>query len=249
MEIECVFFDAGNTLIHPDPPVGEVYARALRERGIKADAEDVSLQFSQVWTALRCRRQGEGLCYGSTQAEARRWWRKVVMLTFERFGTIHDPDQAFEQLWDHFASPAAWRVFPDVVPALDALKARGVRLGLISNWDARIVPLLEGLGVRELFDVVTASFQVGVEKPDSRIFSDALAKCGVAPQRALHVGDSYNEDVVGARGAGMRALWLRRGEHGQHDSPDVEVINTLAEVPELLHEGRDGRTTWPCPAG
>ena len=234
LNVDCVFFDAGNTLVHPVPPVGEVYARALRERGINADAEDVLLRFRHVCTVLRRQRQGEGLCYGATDADARRWWREVVMLTFERFGTIPDPDQAFEQLWNHFASPTAWEVFPDVVPALKALRERGVRLGIIGNWDVRIVPLLEGLGLWGLFDAVTASFQVGAEKPDSRIFSEALARCQVGPQRALHVGDSYEEDVLGAVGAGMRAVWLRRGAHGLHDCHDATVISTLAEVPELL---------------
>ena len=236
MDVDCVFFDAGSTLVHPVPPVGEVYARTLREQGIDADAEDVLLQFQHVWTALRRRRQGGGLCYGATEADARPWWREVVMLTFERFGKIQDPDRAFEQLWNHFASPVAWKVFPDVAAALAALRARGLRLGIISNWDARIVPLLKGLGLWELFDAVTASFQVGVEKPDSRIFSEALARCRVTPQRALHVGDSYDEDVLGAMRAGMRALWLRRGEDALHNCPDATVIITLAEVPELLRD-------------
>ena len=236
MDVKCVFFDVGNTLIYPLPSVGEAYAHALRKGGIEADAHEVEQHFRRAWTTLRVHHGSEGLCYGSTEAEARRWWRKVVMSTLEHFGTLDDPGLAFEQIWNHFASPEAWRVFPDAVPALEKLKKRGIGVGLISNWDSRLPSLLRGLGIRDAFDVAVVSFQIGVEKPDPRIFRNALSKCCLPPERAVHVGDNYHEDVLGARAAGMRAVLLRRGEGMPNDSRDVEVIDTLAEVPWLVHK-------------
>jgi len=228
--IECVFFDAGNTLIYPRRRVGEAYAGALRARGVEVDADEVELEFARTWRRLRAQRGSCRPPYGATAAEARRWWREVVVQTFERFGPPHDTEGAFEELWAYFASPAAWRLYTDALATIERLKARGLSVGLISNWDARLVPVLRELGVWERLDAAAISFQVGAEKPDERIFAHALAQCRVAPWRALHVGDSYEEDVLGARAAGLHALWLRRDGTSSRGRADAPAIRTLDEV-------------------
>lgn len=238
MHFDCVFFDAGNTLLYPDPPVGEAYARTLGKRGIEADVEEVQLQFSRTWTALRVEQGSGAPPYGSTDAEARDWWRKVVLMTFEHFGAMDDPEGAFEELWGHFASPAAWRLYADALPAIETLKTLGRSVGLISNWDSRLVPVLRALSIWELFDTAVVSFQVGVEKPDPRIFHEALARCGVPPHRAIHVGDNYYEDALGAKAAGLRPLWLQRAQACPPEDPGVEVITTLTDVARLLQEAQ-----------
>lgn len=234
MDIECVFFDAGDTLIYPDPPVGEVYAEALRRRGIPARWSDMEGHFRSVLADMRARRDQDGADYGPGDRQARRWWREVVRLSFEPFGVPDSLDEVFEELWEHFASPEVWRVYADVFPTLGALRGMGLRLGLVSNWDSRLAPLLQELGIRDRLDACTISCEVGVEKPDARIFARALEACGVAPHRAAHVGDSYTDDVMGAVGAEMLGVWLRRDGTAGPATARSRVIASLDELPDLL---------------
>jgi len=230
---ECVFFDAGDTLIHPVPDVGEAYAAALARRGVEADPGEMLSRFQRLLTEQALRKDG-GLHYGTTEAAARTWWRFAVHQCFEGYGRGLDLDEIFEELWSHFARAEAWGVYPDVAPTFEALCGAGVKIGLLSNWDCRLVPLLQGLGLWDVFDVPVVSFQVGAEKPDAAIFQHALALCGAPAERCVHVGDSYEQDVVGARRAGMRAVWLRRGEASSADEGGAEVIRGLDELLALL---------------
>ena len=234
MKVDCVFFDAGNTLIYPEPSVAEAYALAVRKRGVEADTQEVAGLFRHAWVELRRRHSGKGPPYGATEKEARIWWQKVVELTFEQYAGLFDMQAIFEDLWNHFADPGSWRVYPDVFPALQALREGGLRIGLISNWDSRLNALLRGLGVWQFLDCATISYEVGAEKPDRRIFRKAISRCGVLPDRSVLVGDSYEEDVLGARAAGLKAMWLRREGDSRPVPEDVNVITGLNELTRLL---------------
>ncbi len=235
IEVDAVFFDAGSTLIYPDPPVGEVYARALAEAGLEAQGRRVEAQFGRAFERARREARADGPGYGRTEAEAKRWWRRIVRESFAPFGEPAAFDEVFERLWRHFASPRAWRLFDDVLPALDALAARGKGLGVISNWDARLPPLLEGLELGRRLDWTVVSYQVDAEKPEGAIFQAALERCGVPARRVAHVGDSYEEDALGALAAGMRAVWLRRADGGAPPPADeVTIVERLTELPALV---------------
>jgi len=120
-----------------------------------------------------------------------------------------------------------FEAFPDVAPALAAMRERGLSLVVCSNWDCLLPDVLERIGVLELVDAVVASAVVGAAKPDPPIFKAALEAAGCAPGEALHVGDSPDNDVEGARAAGIRALLLDR-------SGGTGDIASLAELPSLL---------------
>lgn len=124
-----------------------------------------------------------------------------------------------------------FRVFPDVQPTLDALRAARVRTVVASNWDASLPEVLASYGLR--FDGVICSGMVGVAKPDRRLFDAALELAGVSAAETLHVGDSYEEDVVGARAAGIEPVLLRRrfpGSEPESQIRDVRVITTLSNL-------------------
>jgi len=234
MRVEAVFFDAGNTILYPDPPVGQVYADALREAGVRVSAVEVAGRFRETFGRLSRERSRAALRCGGPATAGKQWWRRIVWDCFEPYGPLEGFEELFEGLWDYFAGADAWRVYPDVLPTFEALRARGLRLGLISNWDVRLDAILKGLGLDEWLDHVVISHQVGVEKPHPAIFRRALALCGLKPGQALHVGDSYAEDVVGARAIGMRAVWLcRDGEAGNQADVDMPVIRSLDELPRL----------------
>jgi putative hydrolase of the HAD superfamily len=224
--IRCVFFDAAGTIIHAEPSVQAMYARALRGRGVEVDPGRVGERFFSAWDRMREEAHGRPP-YGTTAEGARQWWREVVRRTYEPWEDEVEVDGIFEELWEYFARPEAWRVYGDVRPCLDALDGRGVRLGLISNWDVRLPRVLRGLGLWERFEVRVISFEVGAEKPDGRIFREALRRAHLEPEQALHVGDSREGDLLGARRAGMEALWLRRGGGAGGEEGAIE---TLGEV-------------------
>jgi len=230
MQVDAVFFDAAGTLICAHPSVGEVYAAALQNAGIDAEARLVQHEFEESWRRLRREHSPGGLPYGRTEAEAMEWWRRVVRESFKPFGLPDAFEELFQHLWRHFASAAAWRIYDDVWPAFDALQGRGKAIGLISNWDARLPGLLEQLSLRKRLRWVVVSCQVGAEKPDSRIFRRALGQCGLPPARVVHVGDSYEEDVVGARAVGIQAIWLRRGPVPGEPPEGVVTVRGLNEV-------------------
>jgi putative hydrolase of the HAD superfamily len=119
--------------------------------------------------------------------------------------------------------------YPDAPVALTGLRKRGVALVVVSNWDVSLPAVLRGVGLEGLVDGVVTSAQVGSSKPDRAIFEAALALAGVAPDRAVHVGDSVEHDVRGALAAGVHPVLLRRGGAEPAESPtEVPVISSLA---------------------
>ena len=133
-------------------------------------------------------------------------------------------------------------VFDEVPETLARLRAAGLRLVVASNWDASLETVLAGAGLRDALDGVVVSAAVGFAKPDPRLLQSALLLAGVAPSRALHVGDDFRDDVGAALGAGLVPVLLARDgragevEYGTGEPlfPELLVIRTLAELPALL---------------
>jgi putative hydrolase of the HAD superfamily len=239
---KVVFFDAANTLVHPDPPVGELYARTARKYGVEVSAADVQQHFRRSWEALQPKAAADPGRYAIGEADGRRWWQTVVAETFRPLGIPQPFETFFDELYSLFAEPAVWRVYADVLAVLQGLHARGLTLGVLSNWDTRLGPLLEGLGLMPYFKHVVLSAVVGWEKPHPRIFASALELAGVPAAQVLHVGDNYQQDVVGAQQAGIYAVWLRRRGERQADCP---VIGSLSELLAIV----DGSDHAPSPGG
>jgi putative hydrolase of the HAD superfamily len=150
-----------------------------------------------------------------------------VKLTLEGVGIPGDHEGLFEELHDFYAKREAWCLYPDAIETLRAIRERGYRTGLISNWDERLPELLDSMGLTEEFDPIVVSCLVGYEKPDRRIFEHALELTGVPAERCLMVGDDPVADVEGATAVGMDVV---RIDHGA-DAPDNGVITKL---PQLL---------------
>ncbi len=138
----------------------------------------------------------------------------------------------FPELFERFGEPEAWRIFDDVKPAIDALASRGINLAVISNWDERLLPLLERLGLRKYFETVVVSCEIGFSKPSPVIFEHAARKLGLAPEFILHVGDNVRDDLRGAESAGFQARLIERGQ-----SPaGIGRICSLLELERLAQE-------------
>jgi len=197
--IRAVTFDVGGTLIEPWPSVGYVYAEVAAQHGVSGlNPSALSHRFRDAWAGNGCR------------AESRDDWRSIVRDTFHAWPELADSAAFFESLYDRFTLSKVWHVFEDAVPALEDLKGSGIRLGIVSNWDDRLRPLLQRLQLGQWFEVTVISCEAGCRKPDAAIFHCAAAAFGLNPRQILHVGDSQEHDVLGARGAGFEAVQLRR---------------------------------------
>ncbi|WP_084468259.1 HAD family hydrolase [Actinokineospora inagensis] len=129
----------------------------------------------------------------------------------------------------------AWRLFPDVLPCLDWLRAAGLRLAAVTNASSpHQRARLATLGVDRFFDTVISAGQLGAAKPDPVIFHTACAHLGVPPDHTAHIGDRLDLDAAGARAAGLHGIWLDRTHTGEPDPADIPVIDTLDDLPALL---------------
>jgi putative hydrolase of the HAD superfamily len=125
--------------------------------------------------------------------------------------TEQPPSQTFfPELHQRFSEPGAWRIYEDVLPALKTLGARGFRLGVISNWDDRLRPLLGRLGLANHFQTIVVSCEAGAAKPAPAIFQKAARQLGVEETAVLHVGDSLEMDLQAAQSAGWSAVQIIR---------------------------------------
>ena len=197
--IRAVTFDVGGTLIEPWPSVGQVYAEIAMRFGTTGIApEALNRQFAVAWQARR------------RFDYSRSSWRELVNQTFAGAGAEPPGLACFDAIYQHFATPFPWRLFEDVLPALAALKARGFKLGVVSNWDERLRPLLQELQLDVHFDALVISHETSCAKPAPEIFRRAARALNIPPQSILHIGDSPTEDVAGAKAAGMNAVLLDR---------------------------------------
>ncbi|MDE0016232.1 MAG: HAD-IA family hydrolase [Candidatus Poribacteria bacterium] len=133
-----------------------------------------------------------------------------------------------------FAANSA-TLYDDVVPTLQRFRDEGFKLAIVSNWDTPLDPLTEWLGIAEYFDAIVVSHDARVrsEKPDPHIFNYALAAVSVSAGEAVHVGDTYGADIVGAQGVGIRPILLDRD--GTQARRWKETIQSLSELPKLLN--------------
>jgi putative hydrolase of the HAD superfamily len=206
--IDAVLFDAAGTLILPMESVGATYSRLAADFGVRLSAARLDDAFRRVFAAAPPNVHPDEPSADIPERE-RAWWRARVRETFRAAdGTAHfdEFDRFFTTLFEHYADPRAWRLAPGAHEGLAALAARRLPLGVLSNFDHRLPGLLEGLGVAEAFACVVLPAEARAAKPDPAIFAFALERMGVSPDRALYVGDHAEEDLAGARGAGLSAL-------------------------------------------
>jgi putative hydrolase of the HAD superfamily len=208
MSLRAVLFDAAGTLIHVRNPVGATYARIARAHGVIAAPDALERAFR---TAIRAMPDMVFLDASDAECAAREraWWSELV----NRVVTAAAPEARFDDfvayfdaVFAHYAQPDAWMVADGATTTLAALRAAGLTLGVVSNFDHRLPGLLDGLGVSSFFDVVVRPADARAAKPNARIFHAALTQLGVRPTDALYVGDDDEEDVHGATAAGLHAV-------------------------------------------
>ncbi len=223
---QAVFFDAGNTLFYNYPSVGSIYARTASDYGYHADGEALDRAFKAAWGPWS---SSHAFPVGRTQAQERLWWYGLVKTVMQPGGLFPDFDLFFDDVYHRFTQASVWRLYPEVVKVLTYCRKRGTILGIISNWDSRLLEVCQALDLTGYFDFIIASAQAGVSKPHPHIFQLALQKAGVPAGRALHIGDSLHDDIEGARRVGLDTLWIDRPK-ACHGHALLAKSNTLETV-------------------
>lgn len=233
--MKAVLLDAGMTLLRAEPSLGGVYAMVTRRFGRDVAPEEFERSAEAAFHAQAAEHRGAGEAGLRTSEEDERssWHRharRVMDGVPAMAGVPFEP--WFEDLYRDFGSASVWGPFEDAVPALEALRARGLRLAVVSNWDHRLHRILGDRGLTRWFDAVVVSSEVGWRKPHPEIFRRALGELGIRPGEALHVGDSAGDDVAGASACGIRAALLDR--KGTRSGDGAAVIRDLREIADLL---------------
>jgi putative hydrolase of the HAD superfamily len=233
MAIKAIFFDAAGTLIKPARRVGETYALLARKYGVDASAAEIAERFRL------CFHSAPPLAFPGAPAARiedleRAWWKQLVRRVFEPWDGFQRFDDYFAELFAYFAQPDAWTLYPEVTETLPVLESRGMVLSVISNFDSRLIGILEGLGAAHWFEHIFVSSRVGYAKPDRQIFHTALERHSLQAGDALHVGDSEEKDLLGANRAGLKGVLIAR--NGANNSNVSPRITTLKNILSLLDD-------------
>jgi len=211
----AVLLDALGTLIELETPWPHL-ERELGARGVVVDLE-----------AARVAMLAEMAYYRAHHDEARNWAalkdlrRRCAAVVRESLGT----SLPLADVEDALLAAIRFRPFPEVPAALERLRTGGARLAVVSNWDVSLHDVLERTGLRRLVDAVVISAEVGAAKPDPAIFRAALERLGATAAEAVHVGDSVETDVAGARATGLQAVLVAR--NGAQAPDGVRVVSSL----------------------
>lgn len=249
-DIVAVTLDAAGTLVTLREPVGEVYARLAGSRPAGSrpagspspdsrprsgpDPEEIERAFR------RQLRRMPPLAFPplpepELRRRERRWWRELVRRVATEVDDLPPPgrpDGWFDELYDHYAGRAAWRAFDEVPTVLEQLHDAGLRLAVVTNFDSRVESVMEELGLAPFLDAVVTSSRAGVAKPEPAIFHEALRRLDSPAGGTLHVGDRPDDDLEGARSAGLQALLLRRS---LGHAPPASGEPAIADLRGVLH--------------
>ena len=230
--VRAVSLDVAGTLIEVNEPVAEVYASIASRHGGKLDVQALKSGFVEHYPQMPPMAFGEVDTAAISRLE-RGWWRTLVRRVVAGAGAVDQFESFFDELFEHYARPEAWHTFDEVDEVLDSLRSAGVQIGILSNFDSRLPPILDALGITAKVDCVRYSTEIGAAKPDAKAFAAITAALSCPAQDCLHVGDSRAADLEGAQAAGLQAVLVDRGPRSRHPS-GLLTIKSLSELVEFF---------------
>lgn len=226
--LDTLFLDAGGVLVHPS---WTRVSAALADAGIDVSSARLAEAEPHAMRAL-----DQAAIVGATDDRKRGWLYFNLILEQVGIDLSDATDRALATLRAYHDTHNLWEhVEPDVVPLLASLRARGLRLVVVSNANGRLRHLFDRLDLTRWFDVLLDSHEWGVEKPDPRLFELALQAAGATADRTAHVGDLYHVDIAGARRAGLGAAVLYDAAN-LYPEADCPRIARLADLTAWLDE-------------
>jgi putative hydrolase of the HAD superfamily len=224
-----IFFDIDGTLLD--------YDYAEREGGLAFFRSEPYLfsfseqQANEVWKHLSTK-YFEGFLANKLLFQEQKRLRMIELFKMVKINlTNEEADEKFRKYFSFYQEN--WKAYTDVIEVLDKLKEKGYLLGVISNGDYRQqVEKLQRIGVKEYFDCVITSSEVGAAKPDKIIFREACRHTNNPIENCYYVGDRLDTDALGSKLAGMRGIWLNRTDKQHHS--EIIVIKSLEELIDVI---------------
>lgn len=232
MFYDTVIFDAAGTLVGRDSPdfFEEFFVVAAGELGTAVTLDRVKAALAKTMEEEPRFRSREGRM--STPEQTRRYFLDLYARVLNAAGVEGDLMPGLQEYYDRFQDGRYLEVYGDVRPTLEALKARGVRLGVLSNWSEHLGLVLERLDLDRYFSFLVVSAEAGCEKPDEKIFRLAVDRAETPIERILYIGDYPEEDILPAERIGLDALLIDRYEkYARYRLPS---IRRLTDVPGLI---------------
>lgn len=244
LPVSTVFFDLGYTLMYFNDDFRKktsesylVLANSLKRQGCAIDTVKFAERFETVITQYYHDREKD-----LVEKPVEGFIRQVLL----EFGQDHQVKTKYRSAMDEMYAVTEhhWQLEDDAIPTLVALQKMGIRLGIISNAaDVQDVQnLIDKHQIRNYFDVVVVSSDIGIRKPAPGIFTTALQRMNASAANSILVGDTLGADILGAHRAGMRGIWITRRSENPRNAlmrntiiPDAE-ISTLAELPAVISE-------------
>ncbi|EJU04117.1 HAD-like protein [Dacryopinax primogenitus] len=241
--IRLITFDAFDTIVRPRLPIFVSYTQIFKAHNIAVSQEAVKRAFKPSFRKIEAEYPKYGRDAGLT---ARNWWGKVIASTLESAGVPQELSEkalpgVVDDLMRHFGTKEGYDLFPDVLPASLKSLPNPPHLALVSNTDSRMHTVLSSLGVAHFLEPAILSSEVGFEKPDQRVWEEAVRRTGLegldweGRGGVLHVGDELAADYWGAKKAGLEALLVRR--HGEYSDGSrreaTEDLDGVDVVPDF----------------
>ncbi len=208
MVIKAILFDWVDTLALMEPDWSQIWIKALHEMDVELSKKEM---IRGIFSAERQVPEGRPLKWTESSDEDD-FIRYLQIVLEEAGGRI--PERAIlletvKRIRQWF-SDSSFSLFDDVMPAMETLKNRGIILGVISNMYDSLMPICNALKMSNLLDFTLTSGEAGVSKPEPGIFLQALKKAGTTDIETIYVGDQYEMDILGARGAGLKTVLIDR---------------------------------------
>jgi putative hydrolase of the HAD superfamily len=220
-EVDAIFFDFGDTLATLTPSKEELFIQAARSVGLQLELESVKRAYQVVDFHNK---------YSSVHvADRSSFYENYNQQLAEALGISSHFSKLNPALIAEFRNQKRWALFSEVPETLRSLRAQGILLALVANWDSNLSQLVEKLGIRQEFSAVISSQAARVEKPNPAIFilTAAELNLSVETKRILYVGNEYRADVMGARAAGLTPVLIDR--HCLYKHADCPRFTSLVE--------------------
>lgn len=241
---ETVLFDMGYTLLAPHPSFEDLVVSTLANHGLSTTSQAIRAAEGVAWQRANERLTDRRFTLDPDLSND--FWCGFYDILLQHAGVLATPDPSLNRsLVDVFTTHRSYAFYDDVLPVLERLRARGTRLGVISNWEGWLHDLLVDRGMVDSFECIIVSGAVGLEKPDPAIFELAFAEMGVTAAQCTYVGDSIEYDVTPSIALGVDPILIdRRGRFDGVTLPcrRITSLHALLETSEPCSEP----ITPPC---
>jgi HAD superfamily hydrolase (TIGR01549 family) len=234
--IRTIFFDAGYTLLHPNPSTAEICQQVCQRLNLHIHLDAVQNRMADAEEYF-LRRSRERYLTWANEETITEFWVGYYMNLLRPFVEEHDEPRLYRlalAITQEFDQHTSWQIYPDVLPTLEALRKHNYMLGVISDWGIALGPILRSLNLTSYFDCLLVSAVTRHAKPSPMLYELALQRANSIADYTLHIGDSYIHDVLGARAVGITPVLLDRRRQLEASNVDCLLVHSLTDLLNIL---------------